>query len=482
MDVNADVALTGYLDTHDGRMVEELLEFLRIPSVSTDPSHRRDVEAAASWVAGQLRQAGLTRVDIMETAGHPVVYAEWLGAPEAPTVLVYGHYDVQPPEPLSSWHRAPFEPEIRDDRIYARGVSDDKGPMLIPIKVAEAFLSLRGSLPLNVKFLFEGEEEIGSPSLDRFIAEQRDLLAADFALSADGAMWRIDLPSVIVGSRGLVALNIDVVGPEKDLHSGRHGGAVQNPLHALAALLSSLHRPDGSVAVEGFYDAVREPTEAQRREVASLPFDEEAYRAEIGVPALYGEPGYSMLERLWIRPTLELNGLNGGYEGEGGKTVIPSRAHAKISCRLVPDQEPQAIAELVEGHLRSHAPPGVNLRIHVLPGGAPAYRIDADHAGLLVARDVLRNLYGREPASVSIGGTLPVSEIFARVLGIDTVYFSFSTADEDFHAPNEFFRLSRFRDGLRAWARYWERAASIDRSRIPRHGEPRGNEYPVSAS
>jgi acetylornithine deacetylase/succinyl-diaminopimelate desuccinylase-like protein len=450
-----------YLDTHHDRMVEELLEFLRIPSISTDPTQRTSVDAAAAWVADQLRRAGPVRVELLETAGHPVVYGEWLGAPGKPTLLVYGHYDVQPPDPLDLWQTPPFEPTIQGHRVYARGVSDDKGPMFIPIKVAEGYFSTRGALPVNLKFLFEGEEEIGSPSLNDFISDHAELLSADYALSADGAMWRVDTPSVITGSRGLVALNLDLRGPAKDLHSGRHGGAVQNPLHGLVELLASLHHPDGRVAVEGFYDTVQAPTEAERAEIDALAFDDEAYRASVGAMTLFGEPGYTTLERQWIRPTLELNGLSGGYEGEGGKTVIPAAAHAKISCRLVPNQQPHEIAELVRRHLIAHMPPGVELQCTDRPGGSPAYRLPSDHPGLRVARTVLRDLYGQEPASVLIGGTLPVSEIFSRVLGIDTVYFSFSTADEDFHAPNEFFRLSRFRDGLRAWTTYWEEAATV---------------------
>lgn len=449
-----------YLTTQRDRIEGELLEFLRIPSISTDPGHLKDVGAAAQWVAAQLRQAGPLRVEIMETAGHPVVYAEWLGAPGQPTLLVYGHYDVQPPDPLDGWQSPPFAPTVRDGRIYARGASDDKGPMFIPLKVAEAFFATRGALPVNVKMLFEGEEEIGSPSLNGFVSENADKLRSDYALSADGAMWRIDRPSITTGSRGLVAINVDIRGPMKDLHSGRHGGTVQNPLHALVDLLASLHRPDGTVAIQGFYDAVREPTEDERGQIAALEFDEEAYRHEVGASALFGEPGFSALERQWIRPTLELNGLGGGYQGQGGKTVIPSTAHAKISCRLVPDQRPDEIADLVRRHLLERAPAGVEVRAAVLPGGAPAYRLAADHPGLQVARQVLQGLYGREPVPVLIGGTLPVSEIFSRVLGIDTVYFSFSTADEDFHAPNEFFRLSRLWDGLAAWTDFWELAST----------------------
>jgi acetylornithine deacetylase/succinyl-diaminopimelate desuccinylase-like protein len=334
--------------------------------------------------------------------------------------------------------------------------------MFIPIKAAEAFFGTGGALPINVKFLFEGEEEIGSPSLEGFLAEHRELLAADFALSADGAMWRTDLPSITVGSRGMAALNLEIDGPAKDLHSGRHGGAVQNPLHALAELLASLHRPDGSVAVEGFYDAVREATPAERSAIASPPWDDDVYREEVGVPTLWGEEGYSTLERQWIRPTLEVNGLGGGYAGEGSKTVIPAGAFAKLTCRLVPDQEPQQILDLVDAHLRRTLPPGVRLRTQHLPGSARAYRIRSDHPGLAVAQEVLEGLYGRSPVQVLIGGTLPVTEAFARILGIDTVFFSFSTADEDFHAPNEFFRLDRLRDGLHAWIRYWDAAASLE--------------------
>ena len=447
------------IDSHWDRILAELEDFLRIPSVSTDSAHRSDIEAAAAWVAERLQAAGPFRVDVLPTSGHPAVYAEWLGAPGRPTILVYGHYDVQPPDPIDRWRSAPFEPEVRDGRIYARGCSDDKGPMLIPIKAAEALFSAEGRLPVNVKLLFEGEEEIGSPSLEPFLTEHRELLSADFALSADGAMWRADLPSITVGSRGMAALNLEIEGPGKDLHSGRHGGAVQNPLHALAELLASLHHPDGSVAVEGFYDAVCEASPAERAAIAALPWDDDAYREEIGVSELWGAAGFSTLERQWIRPTLEVNGLGGGYAGEGSKTVIPARAFAKLTCRLVPDQEPDRILELVDAHLHRRLPPGVRLRTHRLPGSARAYRILPDHPGLQIARDVLRELDGRNPVDVLIGGTLPVTEAFARILGIDTVFFSFSTADEDFHAPNEFFRLDRFRDGMRAWIRYWEAAA-----------------------
>jgi acetylornithine deacetylase/succinyl-diaminopimelate desuccinylase-like protein len=456
--MSTENTLTTYFDANRERLLEELLTFVRIPSVSTDPSHRQDIDRAADWVANRLRRTGPFTVERIETARHPVVYAEWCEAPGKPTILIYGHYDVQPPDPLEKWLSAPFEPEVREGRLYGRGVSDDKAPMFIPIAVAEAFFATRDELPVNVKLMFEGEEEIGSPSLEAFITQNAARLAADFVLSADGAMWKVDRSSITAGTRGMCALDVEVRGPKKDLHSGRHGGAVPNPLHVLVELLASLHEPDGTVAVEGFYDAVSEPTAEQRDEFARLSFDDEAYREEVGAPGLFGEPGYTTLERQWTRPTLELNGLSGGYQGEGTKTVIPSVARGKITCRLVPNQDPAEILELIERHIEARVPAVAEVMVIKHEGNAPAYRIPRDHPGLGVARSVLRTLDGQEPALVLAGGTLPVCETYDRVLGLDTVYFSFSTADEDFHAPNEFFRVSRFWDGLRAWAEFWEEA------------------------
>src|SRR5438128_5417936 len=315
------------------RYLCELTEFLSIPSVSSDPARRPELREAAEWVASQL---GFARGRVVETDGHPVVLGEWLGAPGAPTILVYGHYDVQPPGDEAEWETPPFSPSVRGGRIYARGATDDKGPMLVPLKVAEAFLDQLGALPLNVRFLFEGEEEIGSPSLAGVLRDHRDELAADLVVSADGAMWRSSEPSIAIAAKGLLALDLVVTGPSADLHSGRHGGAVQNPLHALAQILAGLHEPDGSVAVDGFYDDVLPLSVADRAALARVPFDEEAYRDEVGVPALHGEPGFTTLERLWTRPTLEVNGVEGG----GRFTVIPRRARAHVTCRLVPDQVP----------------------------------------------------------------------------------------------------------------------------------------------
>jgi len=445
------------LEAGHERILAELVEFASIPSVSTDPAHAADVQAAAAWLAAKLKAAGPFTVRITPTLGASVVYAEWLGAPGAPTALIYGHYDVQPADPVEKWDSPPFEPTVREGRLYARGVSDDKGPMLIPIKVAEAFFAELGRLPLNVKFLLEGEEEIGSPHLEKFVAEHKDLLAADVVLSADGAMWRIDEPSLVVANRGLAAMEVTLTGPAKDLHSGRHGGSVANPLHALARLIASLHQPDGRVAVAGFYDRVRELSATERAEIAALPFHEAVYLEQVGAAAAVGEPGYSTLERQWTRPTIEVNGMWGGYQGPGSKTIVPSEAHAKVTCRLVPDQDPIEVVALVARHLEGQVPPGTRLRVAPGDHGARPAHIARDHRVVKAAEAALQEVYGVRPLIVRMGGTVPVAEIFQRLMGLDTVYFSFSTGDEDFHAPNEFFRVHRLHEGLAAWARLWER-------------------------
>ncbi|NJD11368.1 MAG: dipeptidase [Gemmatimonadetes bacterium] len=438
------------------QVLGELVEFASIPSVSADPACAAHVQAAARWVADRLGAAGPLAVRTIATPGNPVVYGEWCGAPGKATVLVYGHYDVQPPDPVELWVTPPFEPTVRDGRLYARGVSDDKGPMLIPIAVAAAYFAEEGRLPLNVKFLFEGEEEVGSPSLEDFITRHRELLAADVIISADGAMWRPDEPSLTVANRGLAALELTLTGPAKDLHSGRHGGSVANPLHALARLIASLHHADGRVAVEGFYDAVRELSAGERADIAALPFDETTYLAQVGTMAAFGEPGYTTLERQWTRPTIEVNGMWGGYQGPGSKTIVPGTAHAKLTCRLVPDQRPAAVLDAVVRHLERHTPAGTRLTIRRDEHGAPAAHIERDHWALAAAGRALSAVYGMPPLVVRMGGSVPVAEIFQRVLGLATLYFSFSTGDEDFHSPNEFFRVRRLHEGLAAWARLWD--------------------------
>ena len=455
--VSALDAVLARLTSAHALILDELTELAAIPSVSTDPAHVADVQRAAAWVAAKLAAAGPFTVRLMPTGGASVVYAEWLGAPGAPTILVYGHYDVQPEDPIDKWVSPPFAPTLRDGRLYARGVSDDKGPMLIPIKVAEAFFAERNNLPVNIKFMIEGEEEIGSKHLEEFVRKNKDTLKADVVVSADGAMWRIDEPSITVANRGLAALELTLTGPAKDLHSGRHGGSVANPLHALARLIASLHGADGRVAVQGFYDRVRELTQEERAEIAALPFDEAAYLEQVGARAAVGESGYSTLERQWTRPTLEVNGMWGGYQGPGSKTIVPSEAHAKITCRLVPHQDPDEVVTLVKRHLERHATAGgTRLTFGDNGHGARPAGIARDHWIVKAAEVALERVYGVKPLIVRMGGTVPVAEIFQRVMGLDTVYFSFSTGDEDFHAPNEFFRVRRLHEGLAAWAWLWE--------------------------
>jgi acetylornithine deacetylase/succinyl-diaminopimelate desuccinylase-like protein len=439
------------------RYVAELRDFCAIPSISAQPAHKADVERAARFAADRLTTAGLADVAIHPTEGHPVVTAGWHGDDHAPTVLVYGHYDVQPPEPLEAWQSPPFEPVVRDDRLYARGASDDKGPLLIPILVAEAFLAVRGSLPVNLKFLIEGEEETGSPHLEAATLGLAERLAADLVLSADGAMWRADLPSVTVASRGLLALDLTMHGAAKDLHSGRHGGSAPNPLMALASLVAGLHDADGRVAVAGFYDGIRPPDPAILRTIEAVGFDAGRYFTEIGARLPDPLPtGAGLLRRQWLEPTLELNGLTGGYGGDGTKTVIPARAGAKITCRLVAGQDPDRVFEAICAHLEQRCPGGFGLAITRHGRGSAAAALPPDLPALGVVEDVLEGLHGVRPLRVAMGATIPIGGGFRRTLGIETVFFSFSTADEDYHAPNEFFRLESFRTGLVAWARVLE--------------------------
>ena len=440
-----------YLHEHQGSVVDELLAFIRIPSVSALPAHAADVAAAGAWVHARLEAVGLQHVQTLPTGGHPVVYGDWLHAPGAPTVLIYGHFDVQPAVVEDGWSNPPFEPRLADDRIYARGASDDKGNMFAPIVAVEALLRTRGALPVNVKFLLEGQEEIGSPQIGAFVSANRELLACDLALSADGSQWSEREPTLLLSLRGICALQVDVSGPQNDMHSGMYGGTIQNPLHALAELIAGLHDGDGRVAVAGFYDDVAEPTAEQRREYARVPFDEPAYLAATGAPALYGERGWSTYEREWIRPTLEVNGMWGGFQGAGTKTVLPATAHAKITCRLVADQQPARILELVGAHLRSHAPAGVRVRCEPSDVHGAPYLVPAEHPGNRAAAAVLERLYGVAPLHTGTGGSIPVCGLLLEELGIHTIGFSFALDDEGAHGPDEFFRLASFR---RAQAAY----------------------------
>jgi acetylornithine deacetylase/succinyl-diaminopimelate desuccinylase-like protein len=448
-----------YLEGNRERFLEELFEFLSIPSISSLPEHASDVAAAARWVEARLKAAGIDAVEVLPTGGHPVVYGEWLNAGGAPTVLIYGHFDTQPVDPLDLWETSPFEPTVRDGRIYARGANDDKGNMFLPIAACEALLKTAGALPLNVKFFFEGQEEIGSPQLPGFVAEHRDRLACDLVLSADGGQWREDQPCLVMSTRGLAAVFVDVQGPGHDLHSGTYGGTVANPIHALARILDTLHDDEGRVAVEGFYDQVRPMNPEEREATARVPFDREAYLDGIGALDLFGEPGFTTWERAWCRPTLEVNGIYGGFQGAGVKTVLPSTAHAKLSCRLVADQDPEQVTRRVAEHIGRAAPPGVRVTARRGEKGAVPYRIPQDHPGLDVAGSVLEEVYGVVPLRVGMGGTIPVNGIFLRELNACTIIFAFGLPDERQHSPNEFFRLSGFDRGQRAYAMVLERLA-----------------------
>jgi acetylornithine deacetylase/succinyl-diaminopimelate desuccinylase-like protein len=436
--------------------LEQLLDFLRIPSISSLPEHAADVARAGGWVADRLKAAGIENVLVLQTEGHPVVYGEWLRAPHKPTIMVYGHFDVQPVDPLEQWTHPPFDPTVRDNRVYARGASDDKGNMLIPILAAESLLKSENALPVNLKFLFEGQEEIGSPQLAALLAQHRGLLECDMVLSADGGQWAEDRPALIIRRRGLAAVQIEIRAARGDLHSGSYGGTLFNPIHALAGLVASMHRRDGKVAVKGFYKNVRKPSPAEKQLFDAVPFNASEFKSALGIPALFGETGFSTYERIWVRPTLEVNGIGGGFQDEGLKTVIPSRAFAKISCRLVPDQEPDRIIQLLSAHVAEHAPEGVQARVEKLSASAEPYRIAHDHPGNLAAGRVLQSLYGKKPYVTGMGGTIPVCAHFLKILGAHTINFAFGLKDENIHAPDEFFRLSSFDRGLLAYCRMLE--------------------------
>ncbi len=447
-----------WLAEHEAEGVAMIEAFCRIPSVSADPAFADDIADAAAFAADALRGAGFPVVEIVETPGHPSIFAEWIVDPALPTILVYGHYDVQPPDPLDKWRSPPFEPEIRDDRLFARGASDDKGPLCIALHVMRAFHETVGRPPLNVKFLIEGEEELGSPNFAATVARLRERLACDLVVSADGAMWRADLPSMTVASRGLVALDVSVEGAAKDLHSGRHGGSAPNAIRALVAMLATLHHADGTVAVPGFADGALPPDPAIERAIRTVGFDPGAYFDEIGAGRPEPLPsGPELLTRQWLVPTLEFNGISGGYAGHGTKTVIPSTASAKITCRLVAGQDPARVRDTIEAQLRLVLPSGYRLSVQPHGPGSAAFALDPDSRGLAIAEEVLGEVLGQAPLRVAMGATIPIGEIFARQLGVGTVFFSFSTADEDYHAPNEYFRLSSLRAGLTAWARLLER-------------------------
>ena len=442
--------LDTYLAANEARAMDELFQLLRIPSVSARSEHDADTARAAEWMAESMRTAGL-QATVHPTKGHPVVVGEWRGAPGKPTVLIYGHYDVQPAEPLELWDSPPFEPSVRDGRIYARGSVDDKGQLFLHVKALQAHLAVRGALPVNVVVLAEGEEEVGSEHLAPFIEAHKELLACDSVIISDSAMFAPGLPSILSSLRGLAYFQIDVVGPSTDLHSGSYGGAVVNPAMALARILATMHDADGRIAIHGFYDDVVEWTSAEREALRALPFADEAFRHETGASMLGGERDFSTLERLWARPTCEVNGLLSGYTGEGAKTVLPSKAMAKVSCRLVPDQRPERIGELMQAHVDRVAPEGVSAKVTHLHGGRP-WRAHLDGPLYDAARRALAVAFGREPVVTGEGGSIPVVGDFERILGAPVLLMGFGLPGENAHAPNEWMSVDNFRLGTRAAA------------------------------
>jgi acetylornithine deacetylase/succinyl-diaminopimelate desuccinylase-like protein len=455
-------SVASYVREQRSRYVDQLKELLAIPSVSTEPERAPDVAKAATWVRDRLKAAGCTAAEIHPTKRHPIVYGEWLGAPGKPTILVYGHYDVQPVDPIALWKIPPFTPTVKDGRIWARGASDDKGQVILHVNALEAHLKVAGASPVNVKFLIEGEEEIGSPNLDPFLIANKNKLKCDAVVVSDTAMFAKGIPSIVYGLRGLTYLQVDVTGTSRDLHSGIYGGAVVNPANALVQMIAKLKDERGKVRIPGFYDDVRALTRAERKAFASLPHTDAKFKRSIGAPALFGESGYTTLERVWARPTLEINGIWAGFTGEGAETVIPGQAHAKISMRLVPDQRPADIAAKASSHFKKIAPRSVKVSVQRLHGGE-AWLAPTDHPALLAAGRAVKRAFGKTPVLVREGGSIPIIASFSRILKVPSVLMGIGLNDDNLHAPNEKLDLDNFHRGNEAAAFLMEELGSSRR-------------------
>ena len=446
---------------HQDDQIKELKDLLAIPSVSAQPQHKGDIARAAQWLVDHLLAVGMQRAKVMPTAGHPVVYGEWMSAgKDKPTLLIYGHYDVQPADPLELWQSDPFKAEVRGQNLYARGASDDKGQIFMHIKAVEAYLKSSGKLPVNVKFIIEGEEEIGGPSLDPFIEQNAGLLASNVALISDTGMPQPDVPALTYALRGLCYMEVQVTGPKRDLHSGSFGGAVYNPIQALAEIIVSMKDARGHITIPGFYDRVCPLDEDERKSLAEVPFDEAAFRTETGIPLTWGEEGYTVLEQITARPTLDCNGIWGGYMGEGSKTVLPSKALAKISMRLVPDQDHEEIARLFRDHVIKVAPPQVKVEVRSLHGGKPAI-VERSSPVIRAAATALERAFNRRPVFVREGGSIPVVSTFKSVLGIPTVLMGLGLSDDNLHSPNEKFYLPNFYRGIQASIHFLDELAQV---------------------
>jgi acetylornithine deacetylase/succinyl-diaminopimelate desuccinylase-like protein len=439
-------AWNSYLEQNKDRFLSEMLDLLRIPSVSAKSEHKDDMIRCAEAVKGSLIAAGCDRAEVMQTAGHPVVYGEKITDPTKPTVLVYGHYDVQPPEPLDLWHSGPFDPVIKDGKVYARGSADDKGQFYMHVKALEVMAST-GNLPTNVKFLIEGEEEVGSPNLGPFVAAHKELLKCDVILISDSALLSMDNPSLDVGMRGLSYIQVEVTGANRDLHSGTYGGAVANPITILARMIASCHDENNHITIPGFYDDVLSATPEERTLLNRAPFDEQTYKDELGIDALWGEKGYTTYERTGIRPTLEVNGIWGGYTGEGAKTVLPSKAFAKISARLVPNQTSHKMTEVLLNYFRSVAPAGVTVKAELHHGGEP-YLTPIDSKGYRAASRALETTFGKTPIPVRGGGSIPICSILEKELGVKIVFMGFGLDNDNLHSPNEKYNIENYFKGI----------------------------------
>jgi len=450
--------ISQYIDKNKNNYINELKEFLKIPSISTDPAHKKDIKKCAHFVKTKLQDAGLNNVKVIKTEGHPLIYGEWLKAKGKPTVLIYGHYDVQPVDPIELLDTPPFEPTIKSNKIFARGATDDKGQVYMHIKSVEAYLETVGSLPVNVKFIIEGEEEVGSESLEKFISKNKSLLKCDAVLISDTALYDVGTPTLTYGLRGLCYMEVEVIGPQKDLHSGTFGGAVDNPINVLAEMISKLKDKNGKITIPNFYDDVMTLTKKERENFKKLKFSDKKFAKEVGVKQLHGEKGYTTLERLWARPTLGCNGIIGGFIGDGAKTVLPSKVKAKISMRLVPNQDPLKISKLFEKHIKTLTPNTVKVNIKHLHGANPAI-IPLEDKPTIAASKAMEKAFGKKIVFMREGGSVPIVPVFAKQLNASVVLMGLGLNTENLHSPNEHFNLTHFQLGIKSSAYFFDEFA-----------------------
>jgi acetylornithine deacetylase/succinyl-diaminopimelate desuccinylase-like protein len=454
-------ATDAFVQQNRDRLLDELKDFLRIPSISTLPEHRADIDRAAAFVADSLRHVGMENVEIIPTAKHPLIYADSMNAPGKPTVLCYGHYDVQPADPLELWTSPPFEPAVRDGNIYGRGTADDKGQMYMHVKAIEALRSVNGTLPINVKFLIEGEEEVGGASIAKYVAENPEKLKADVALVSDTALYAEGIPTLCIGLRGLIYMEVEATGPARDLHSGLYGGAAPNPIFGLVELLSKVKDSSGVIRVPGIYHDVQPPAPAEKQSWEHLPFDEQEFlKKEVGSTALTGEGAHSVLERIWARPTFEVHGIAGGFTAAGAKTVIPSKATAKASFRLVPDQDPAKVVAAFREFVHHHTPHGIQIEVRVLSAG-PGLVVNPDHPAIKVAARAFSDILGKPTVFIRSGGSIPIVGDFATHLGIPTVLMGFGLPDDGLHSPNEKYHLENYYQGIMTVAHFFEQYGAV---------------------